>query len=103
MSKKKLKPYDAAQLMVELAKITTMVNSNYSTTIDGARVEALELIIKHSADEKTIIAARDVLVDIAGNGAILVHHRVRAIKILLEGQKVIQTIDAANAQAEVES
>lgn len=94
MSKKKARPYDVPALTAELVKISTMANANYSTTIDGARVEAAELVVKHSVDEKAITAARDVLVAISTDGAVLVHHRVRAIQALLEGQTVIQTIDA---------
>ncbi len=100
MSKKKPKPYDVLPMCRELAKISTMANTNYNTVIDATRVEAAELVIKHSADEKLITGARDALVAIAGDGAILPQHRVRAIKVLLEGQRAIQVIDAISEEVE---
>lgn len=100
MSKKRAKPYDVLTLCKELATISTMANTNYNPTIDGARVEAAELVVKHSGDEKMVVAARDVLVEAARNGGVLVQHRVRAIRVLLEHRSVFGTIDAVNAQVD---
>lgn len=101
MSKKKSKPYDIAVLARELVAVATEPNKNYSPSLDGVRVEACELILKHSSDEKSVTVARDVLVEISGStSGALAPHRVRAIRVLLENQKIFGAIDAVN---EVES